>query len=170
MKKVRVEFEGQVFVGMLGADGDIALVEGGRILSPDEVDFLPPVERPGKVICVGLNYPPLDAGPDWNPPPYPILFHKAASALTGHGSAIILPEVSGRVLYEGELAVVVGERGIHRSSSHLVADSRPQPRRSQGSYGAPGRARHEDTDEGPCTRGGGALTGRHPAHARKGAC
>ena len=110
MKKVRVEFEGQVFVGMLGADGDIALVEGGRILSPDEVDFLPPVERPGKVICVGLNYPPLDAGPDWTPPPYPILFHKAASALTGHGSAIILPEISGRVLYEGELAVVVGER------------------------------------------------------------
>jgi len=66
--------------------------------------------KPGKIICVGLNYPPQDRSDSWSPPPYPILFQKPASALIGFGEAIVLPKISQRVLYEGELAVVIGTR------------------------------------------------------------
>jgi 2-keto-4-pentenoate hydratase/2-oxohepta-3-ene-1,7-dioic acid hydratase in catechol pathway len=73
--------------------------------------LLPPVLRPGKVICAGLNYPP-PPGPDaWTPPQYPVLFHKVATSLVGHNSAILLPRLSQRVEYEGELAVVIGKGG-----------------------------------------------------------
>jgi 2-keto-4-pentenoate hydratase/2-oxohepta-3-ene-1,7-dioic acid hydratase in catechol pathway len=66
--------------------------------------------KPGKIICVGLNYPPHTRSDDWSPPPYPILFQKPASALIGVGEAIVLPKISQRVLYEGELAIVIGTR------------------------------------------------------------
>jgi 2-keto-4-pentenoate hydratase/2-oxohepta-3-ene-1,7-dioic acid hydratase in catechol pathway len=66
--------------------------------------------KPGKIICVGLNYPPHDRSDCWSPPPYPILFQKPASALIGFGEAIVLPKISQRVLYEGELAVIIGTR------------------------------------------------------------
>ena len=71
---------------------------------------LPLKIKPGKIICVGLNYPPLDRTDSWTVPPYPILFHKPASGLVGSGSAIVLPRISQQVLYEGELAVVIGTR------------------------------------------------------------
>jgi 2-keto-4-pentenoate hydratase/2-oxohepta-3-ene-1,7-dioic acid hydratase in catechol pathway len=78
-------------------------------LPRDEVEFLPPLPRPGKIVCVGMNYPSLD--PNWQPPSYPVLFHKVATSLVGHGSAIILPSISKKVLYEGELALVIGPDG-----------------------------------------------------------
>lgn len=66
--------------------------------------------KPGKIICVGLNYPPHDRSDGWSPPSYPILFQKPASALIGFGEAIVLPKISQQVLYEGELAVIIGTR------------------------------------------------------------
>jgi 2-keto-4-pentenoate hydratase/2-oxohepta-3-ene-1,7-dioic acid hydratase in catechol pathway len=66
--------------------------------------------KPGKIICVGLNYPPPNRNEDWLPPPYPVLFQKPSSAVIGSGAAIVLPKISQKVLYEGELAVVIGTR------------------------------------------------------------
>lgn len=66
--------------------------------------------QPGKIICVGLNFPPLNRDDSWSPPPYPILFHKPASAVIDAGVAIVLPKISQQVLYEGELAVIIGTR------------------------------------------------------------
>ena len=66
--------------------------------------------KPGKIICVGLNYPPPNRDDSWLPPPYPVLFHKPSSSLIGSGLPIILPRISQQVLYEGELAVVIGTR------------------------------------------------------------
>ncbi len=42
--------------------------------------------------------------------PYPILFQKPSSSVIGSGSAIVLPKISQKVLYEGELAVVIGSQ------------------------------------------------------------
>ena len=72
--------------------------------------LLPPILRPGKVIAVGLNYPPYpaDGSP---PPPYPVLFHKTASSLTGHNTAIRIPHATDQVEYEGEVAVIIGKTG-----------------------------------------------------------
>ncbi len=80
-----------------------------EFLPQEDVEFLPPLFRPGKIICVGMNYPSLD--PNWEPPSYPVLFHKVATSLVGHGAAIILPSMSKKVLYEGELALVIGPDG-----------------------------------------------------------
>jgi acylpyruvate hydrolase len=112
MRKVNYLQSGKIYLGTL---------EGGEIISQScnrrvaipvyQVQLLPPVIKPGKIICVGLNYPPLAKSKAWTSPPYPVLFHKTASSLIGFGSAIQLPKISQQVLYEGELAVVIGTRG-----------------------------------------------------------
>jgi acylpyruvate hydrolase len=76
-----------------------------------DVELLAPVARPGKVVCVGLNYRSHLAEIGERAPDYPILFHKAATSVIGHRQAIVLPRVSRQVDYEGELAVVIGRRG-----------------------------------------------------------
>jgi acylpyruvate hydrolase len=76
-----------------------------------DVELLAPIRRPGKVVCVGLNYRSHLAEIGDPVPRYPILFHKTATSIIGHGQEIVLPRVSEQVDYEGELAVVIGRRG-----------------------------------------------------------
>jgi acylpyruvate hydrolase len=77
----------------------------------EDVQLLPPIRRPGKVICVGLNYRSHLDEIGEPVPEYPILFSKPATSLVGHGKPIVLPSISQQVDYEGELAVVIGRRG-----------------------------------------------------------
>jgi acylpyruvate hydrolase len=86
-----------------------------------EVQLLPPVLRPGKVVCVGLNYRSHLAEIGDPVPEYPILFHKAVTSLIGHRQAIMLPRISRQVDYEGELAVVIGRRGKHIAEEGALA-------------------------------------------------
>jgi acylpyruvate hydrolase len=88
---------------------------------PAEVELLAPVLRPGKVICVGLNYRSHLAEIGERAPEYPILFHKAATAIIGHRQAIVLPRVSRQVDYEGELAVVIGRRAKYVAEPDALA-------------------------------------------------
>jgi 2-keto-4-pentenoate hydratase/2-oxohepta-3-ene-1,7-dioic acid hydratase in catechol pathway len=78
----------------------------------DDVEFLPPVEKPDKIICVGINFPDhateADAG---EIPPYPSLFARFASSQVGHGLPLRAPHNSEKFDYEGELAVVIGQPG-----------------------------------------------------------
>jgi acylpyruvate hydrolase len=76
-----------------------------------EIALLAPVLRPGKIVCVGLNYRSHLAEIAEPTPRFPILFHKSVTSIIGHRQAIILPRVSRQVDYEGELAVVIGRRG-----------------------------------------------------------
>jgi 2-keto-4-pentenoate hydratase/2-oxohepta-3-ene-1,7-dioic acid hydratase in catechol pathway len=69
-----------------------------------------PIERPGKIVCVGMNYRAHAAEQGREPPPQPVLFAKWASALIGPGEAIRLPAISRAIDYEAELGVVLGER------------------------------------------------------------
>jgi acylpyruvate hydrolase len=75
------------------------------------VEPLAPIPRPGKLICVGLNYRSHLAEIGEPASSYPILFHKPATSLIGHGRSIVLPRISQQIDYEGELAVVIGRRG-----------------------------------------------------------
>ena len=81
---------------------------------------LPPVGRPGKIICVGMNYPPAAGTTRRVAPEYPVLFQKPASGVIGHGEAIVLPGISKMVLYEGELAVVIGECGKNLAEENAL--------------------------------------------------
>jgi acylpyruvate hydrolase len=74
------------------------------------VTIRPVVPRPGKVICVGLNYLDHITETKRDESDYPVLFTKFATSLTGPFDPITCPAESGAVDYEGELAVIIGER------------------------------------------------------------
>ena len=73
-----------------------------------EVQLLPVVPSPGKIICVGLNYRAHADEGGYDVPDYPALFTKFAETLVGAGDPILLPPESSAVDYEAELAFVVG--------------------------------------------------------------
>ena len=75
-----------------------------------ELTWLPPVPRPGKVICVALNNS-ANAGRIMSGPGTPATFNKPATSLLGHGQPIRLKKEFGRVHPEPELAVVIGTGG-----------------------------------------------------------
>nr|WP_286207217.1 fumarylacetoacetate hydrolase family protein [Thermomicrobium sp. CFH 73360] len=84
----------------------------GRPLGPFEsFSVLPPVERPSKIVAVGLNYAAhvTENDPTRKIPDEPVLFLKPPSALLGHGGTILLPP-GNRIDYEAELCLVVGRR------------------------------------------------------------
>jgi len=69
-----------------------------------------PIERPGKIIAVGLNYRDHVAEGDRPAPTRPLLFAKWQSSLIGPDEPIVLPSISDSVDFEGELGLVIGER------------------------------------------------------------
>jgi acylpyruvate hydrolase len=73
--------------------------------------LLPPVLRPGKIVCVGLNYPPAGDQEQAAKPEYPVLFHKVITCLIGNKDKIVLPRISQQVEYEAELAIIIGKGG-----------------------------------------------------------
>jgi 2-keto-4-pentenoate hydratase/2-oxohepta-3-ene-1,7-dioic acid hydratase in catechol pathway len=85
-------------------------VEGSFVPLPlDEAQVLAPV-APSKIICVGRNYHEHAAELGNEVPAEPLLFLKAPSSLISPGEAIRIPELSKRVDFEGEIAIVIGER------------------------------------------------------------
>jgi acylpyruvate hydrolase len=87
----------------------------------DDIELLPPIRRPGKLLGVGLNYRSHLAEIGEAAPDYPVLFTKAPTSLIGQERAIVLPRVSRQVDYEGELAVVIGRRGKYLSEQDALA-------------------------------------------------
>ena len=69
------------------------------------------VPRPGKIICVGLNYAAHVEETKREHSDYPVLFTKFSTTLTGPFDPIPLPPESEAIDYEGEVVVVIGERG-----------------------------------------------------------
>jgi 2-keto-4-pentenoate hydratase/2-oxohepta-3-ene-1,7-dioic acid hydratase in catechol pathway len=83
----------------------------GRSLTPlAEVRLCPPILRPGKIVCLGLNYRDHAAESGAEVPSEPVVFCKAGTSVIATGEPIVLPEVSNQVDYEVELAAIVGKR------------------------------------------------------------
>lgn len=101
--------EGEEVVGLpAGPFGD-KTVRGASMGALGEFDFLAPA-TPSKVICVARNYVAHAAEHKAEVPTKPLLFFKPPSAVIGPGACIELPEESGQVEHEGELAIVIGRR------------------------------------------------------------
>jgi acylpyruvate hydrolase len=109
----------------LGGDGSTVreLLESGRVeeargaaesaqpgASLGEVELLPPVPDPGKIVCIGLNYRAHAAEAGIDPPESPTFFAKFRNALVASGATVPLPLASSKVDYEAEVAFVVGRR------------------------------------------------------------
>jgi 2-keto-4-pentenoate hydratase/2-oxohepta-3-ene-1,7-dioic acid hydratase in catechol pathway len=75
----------------------------------EEAALLPPV-IPSKIICIGRNYREHAAELGNEAPAEPLLFLKPPSAIIAPGDAICIPALSQRVDFEGEIAIVIGER------------------------------------------------------------
>jgi 2-keto-4-pentenoate hydratase/2-oxohepta-3-ene-1,7-dioic acid hydratase in catechol pathway len=92
-----------------------AAAEGVRSDVPlAEVELLPPLLAPEKILCIGINY--ADRVHDYNfadRPKYPSMFYRAPGSLVGHGQNLIRPKVSEQLDYEGEIAMVIGRQCKH---------------------------------------------------------
>ncbi|MBN8188055.1 fumarylacetoacetate hydrolase family protein [Salipiger thiooxidans] len=94
-----------------------ALVQAGIGRAPawaeQDVTFLPPIPRPDRIICVGVNFPDRNAEyKDGSAQPkHMSLFPRFPSSFTGHGQPLIRPPENHTLDYEGEIAVVIGKGG-----------------------------------------------------------
>jgi acylpyruvate hydrolase len=82
-----------------------------RVAHPlSEIQYLPPVPHPQKILAIGANYRAHCAESGMPIPQKPIVFVKVTSALISHGEDIVYPHITKELDYEGELAVVIGKR------------------------------------------------------------
>jgi 2-keto-4-pentenoate hydratase/2-oxohepta-3-ene-1,7-dioic acid hydratase in catechol pathway len=89
-----------------------------RLLVPSrDAYWFAPVPRPGKIICIGLNYRDHAAESKMPIPEKPVVFSKFSTAVIAPGESVVLPSTSQQVDYEAELAVVIG-----RHAKHVKAD------------------------------------------------
>ena len=79
-----------------------------------------PIPRPGKVICIGLNYRDHAEESGMPIPTSPIIFSKFSTCVIGSGDAIYIPKGSTQVDYEAELAVVIGRKAKNISASDAM--------------------------------------------------
>jgi 2-keto-4-pentenoate hydratase/2-oxohepta-3-ene-1,7-dioic acid hydratase in catechol pathway len=86
-------------------------------IDPDGVRFLSPVDTPGKIVCVGLNYHDHAEEQDEEVPERPLLFAKAPTTVTNPGDPIVHPTAVEEVDYEVELGVVIGRDASNVSAS-----------------------------------------------------
>jgi 2-keto-4-pentenoate hydratase/2-oxohepta-3-ene-1,7-dioic acid hydratase in catechol pathway len=82
----------------------------GELLDADEVTIRAPIARPGKIVCVGLNYHDHCREQSVPPPAYPMLFSKFANAIADPGAAVLRPRATEKLDLECELAIVIGRR------------------------------------------------------------
>jgi 2-keto-4-pentenoate hydratase/2-oxohepta-3-ene-1,7-dioic acid hydratase in catechol pathway len=133
VKFVRVGPAGAERPAVLGADGSLldisaltADIDGAflagdgvaRVAEALEAGVLPeagpydrvgaPIARPGKIVCIGLNYSDHAAETGAQPPSEPVVFFKAANTLVGPNDTVLVPRLSRKTDYEVELAVVIG--------------------------------------------------------------
>jgi acylpyruvate hydrolase len=93
------------------AEEALRKADPGAAQDLSDVRLEAPVPRPGKIICIGLNYRDHAAESNLPIPDYPTVFSKYANAALGPGAPIIIPQVTDKVDYEGELAFVIGKQG-----------------------------------------------------------
>lgn len=79
----------------------------------DDVRLGPPMARPSKLICIGLNYVDHAKETGATPPQEPILFFKSTSAIVGPNDDLVIPKGSKKTDWEVELAVVIGKKASY---------------------------------------------------------
>ena len=151
MKFLSYELNGQASFGAVSADG-LGVVDLGRrypeladlrdVLRADrvaelssaaaqantdiqlaDIDYLPTLPNPEKIICIGVNYANRNAEykDDSDLPKYPSVFMRTRESLVGHQRALLDPPESEQLDYEGEIVLVVGKEGrrITEADAHL---------------------------------------------------
>lgn len=129
-KWVRLAHGGGGAFGILSEDGSVAIHRGdmfdapiptGEVVPPESVLLRAPV-RPGKFIGLWNNFHELAAKQGNTIPTDPLYFLKSPSSIIGPDSPILPPpSYTGRVIYEGELGLVIGRRLTHATEAEAQA-------------------------------------------------
>jgi len=108
-------------------DGDLAPLQDLARRAPAsarrplaQLRFGLPVARPGKILCLGLNYLEHAKEGGHARPQFPSVFLRCLTSLVSHQSAILRPSVSETLDYEAELLVVIGRRAKHVTAADAL--------------------------------------------------
>ena len=91
---------------------EFVLKNPGKI-TLNQIEYLPVIPNPGKIICVGLNYSEHVKETGRTSKKNPVIFVRVAESHTAHNKPILRPTVSTHLDYECELAVIMGNAGKH---------------------------------------------------------
>ncbi|WP_327089737.1 fumarylacetoacetate hydrolase family protein [Nonomuraea sp. NBC_01738] len=114
--------------GAFLASGGVARVrdalESGDlpVVDADGLRVGAPVARPGKIVCIGLNYSDHAEETGATPPPEPVVFMKAANTMIGPDDQVLVPRNSVKTDWEVELAVVIGKTARYLDSREAALD------------------------------------------------
>ena len=105
---------------MRGPEEDPVEARAGFTAAPLETFALMAPVRPSKIVCVGRNYRDHATELGNDVPKEPLIFLKPSSSLVGHGGVVVMPAISQRVDFEGELGIVIGRRCRNLSAQEDV--------------------------------------------------
>ena len=131
--------QGQDFHGLLTTDAGFPgslhalLVQGGTglakaaealgkgpVIDLEKISYLPPIENPGRIFCIGLNYVDHSVESGFAVPTYPAIFSRFPSSMVGHGAPIVRPKVSTQLDYEAELVAIIGKPGRYIAKENAL--------------------------------------------------
>ncbi len=137
-KPAVVQGEQYILVDSLISDWSRETLDAGAVAKVAASDLSPlprvakgsirigaPINRPTKVICVGLNYLGHIKETNADTPAEPVIFMKAPDSVVGPNDDIVIPPKSTATDYEVELAIVIGKRALYldspaQSQSHIL--------------------------------------------------
>lgn len=89
-------------------------------LAVADVEFLPVIPDPAKILCVGINYASHVRETGREMPRYPMFFTRFADSQVAHGKPIVRPRASEKLDFEGELAVIIGKTARHVAAADAL--------------------------------------------------
>ena len=92
----------------------------GAGIAVDDIDYLPLIPRPGKIVCIGRNYAAHAAEGGADTPTFPEVFFRGATSLIPHKGIIIRPPCSETLDFEGEFAAVIGKSCRHATGDNAL--------------------------------------------------
>ena len=98
-----------------------AAAKSGTRQAMSATKLLPPIPKPGKILCIGRNYAAHAAEGGAAPPTYPEVFVRFPESLVAHGEPMIVPKASANFDFEGELVMVIGKTGRHVSEDDALS-------------------------------------------------
>jgi 2-keto-4-pentenoate hydratase/2-oxohepta-3-ene-1,7-dioic acid hydratase in catechol pathway len=86
----------------------------------NDVRLGPPIARPSKIVCIGLNFHDHAAESGMSAPAEPVIFFKATTALCGPDDPVVIPQNGTKLDWEVELAVIIGQTAQYVSPEHAL--------------------------------------------------
>ena len=131
--------QGQDFRGLLTTDADFPgslhellttgkdalakaaeILRKGPVIDLEKISYLPPIENPSRIFCIGLNYVDHSVESGFAIPTYPAIFSRFPSSMVGHGEPIVRPKVSTQLDYEAELVAIIGKPGRYIAKENAL--------------------------------------------------